>query len=99
MALRRLIKERTGQDVYKCQSCLNCDLDMPGEMDIPLASLIQLVLLDDEEALQSRTLWSDAVLEAARGACKHGLDLYAVMLILREESVRQPGGDPAQAQC
>jgi hypothetical protein len=58
-------------------------------MDIPLASLIQLVLLDDEEALQSRTLWSDPVLEAARGACKRGLNLYAVMLALRAESNRR----------
>jgi hypothetical protein len=64
---------------------------MPGEMDIPLAGLIQLVLLDDEEALQSRTLWSDAVLEAARDACDRGLDLRAVMMVLREESVRRMG--------
>ena len=43
-----------------------------GEMDIPLASLIQLVLLDDEEALQTRTLWSDAVLEAVARAPANG---------------------------
>jgi hypothetical protein len=99
VTLRRLVKSRTGQDVYTCHACLSCDVTMPGEMDIPLASLIQLVLLDDEEALQSRTLWSNAVLEAARGACNRGLDLHAVMLILREESVRRLGGDPAQARC
>ena len=89
MALRRLIKARTGLDVYTCHACLNCDLHVPGEMDIPLASLIQLVLLDDDEALESRTLWSDAVLEAARGACNRGLDLHAIMLVLREESARR----------
>jgi hypothetical protein len=53
--------------------------------------LIQLVLLNDDEALQCRTLWSDSALEAARGACKRGLDLYAVMLALREESTRKAG--------
>ena len=95
MTLRRLIKDRTGQDVYKCHVCLNCDLSIPGEMDVPLASLIQLVLLDDEEALGSRTLWSDAVLEAARGACNRGLDLHAVIQVLREESARRLSGDPA----
>lgn len=93
MALRRVIKDRTGQDVYKCQGCLDCDLTIRGEMDIPLPSLIQLVLLDDQEALQTQTLWSDAVLEAARGACKRGLDLHAVMMVLRDESVRRFGGD------
>ena len=96
MALRRLVKDRSGQDVHKCQSCLSCELQLPAEMDIPLASLIQLVLLDDEEALQSRTLWSDAVLEAARGACNRGLDLQAVMLVLRDELSRRMGGLSSQ---
>lgn len=90
---------RTGFDVSKCQACLDCDLHLPKEMDIPLASLIQLVLLDDEEALGSRTLWSDAVLEAARGACNRGLDLHAVMLVLREESARRSGSERSQHNC
>jgi hypothetical protein len=61
------------------------------DMDIPLSSLIQLILLNDEEALQCRTLWSDSALEAARGACKRGLNLYVVMTALREESIRRTG--------
>lgn len=97
MPLRRLIKDRTGQDVYKCQACLDCDMEFPEEMDIPLASLIQLVLLGDEEALQSRTLWSNTVLEASRGACKRGLDLHTIMLALRDESSRRMGGNPVQS--
>ncbi len=97
MALRRIVKDRTGQDVNKCHACQDCDLAIPAEMDIPLASLIQLVLLDDEEALQTRTLWSDAVLEASRGACKRGLDLHAVMLVLRDESIRRMGGDAVRS--
>ncbi len=89
MSLRRVVKQKTGQDVYTCQACLDCDIEIPGEMDIPLSSLIQLVLQDDEEALHTRTLWSDSVLEVARGACKRGLDLRAIMLALREESRRR----------
>jgi hypothetical protein len=58
-------------------------------MDIPLSSLVQLILLNDEEALQCRTLWSDSVLEASHGACKRGLNLHAVMIALREESTRK----------
>lgn len=58
-------------------------------MDIPLSSLIQLVMLNDEEALYCRTLWSTPILEASRGACKRGLDLYAMMIALREESLRR----------
>jgi hypothetical protein len=52
-------------------------------------------LLDDEAALESRTLWSDAALEAARGACHRGIDLHAVMMELREESARRLAGDRA----
>jgi len=89
MSLRRVVKNLTGQDVYICQACLDCDLVIRNEMDIPLSSLIQLVLYDDEEALHTRTLWSDSVLEASRGACKRGLNLHAVMLALRAESKRR----------
>ena len=97
MALRRVIRDRTGQDLYKCQACYDCSLDLPGEMDVPLPSLIEMVLLDDEEALETKTLWSDAVLEAARGACKRGLNLQAVLLGLREEWIRRSGEVAARA--
>jgi len=90
-SLRRIVKNATGQDLFKCQACYDCDLDIENELDIPLGSLIQLVLQNDEEALQSRTLWSDAVLEASRHACKRGLDLHAVITVLREESKRRDG--------
>lgn len=90
--LRRIVKDVTGQDIGACHVCLDCETPFPDEMDIPLGSLIQMVLFNDEEALQSRTLWSDSVLEAARGACKRGLDLYAVMLALREEAQRRGMG-------
>lgn len=89
MSLRRVIKLATGQDINVCHACYDCEVPLAEEMDIPLGSLVQLALLDDEEALDSRTLWSDAVLEASHGACKRGLNLPAVMIALREESLRR----------
>ena len=86
MSLRSIVKKASGQDVYLCHACNDCDLPSCEAMDIPLSSLVQLILLDDDEALECRTLWSNSVLEAARGACKHGLDLRAVMTVLREEA-------------
>jgi len=91
MSLRNVVKKAIGQDVYVCHACNDCDIDARDEMDIPLSSLVQLILLNDEEALQCRTLWSDSVLEASRGACKRGLDLHAVMIALRKESLRKAG--------
>ncbi len=91
-SLRRVVKDATGQDVNACHACLDCEAPFPAEMDIPLGSLIQMVLFNDEEALQCRTLWSDSVLEAAHNACKRGLDLRAVMLALRAEARRRGMG-------
>ena len=89
MSLRSVIKKATGQDVQICHACNECDINGLDDMDIPLASLIQLILLNDEETLHCRTLWSDSALQASRGVCKRGLDLHAVMLALREESARR----------
>ena len=92
MPLRRLIKNATGQDITRCQGCLDCDVNLANEQDIPLGSLIQLALMDDEEALYSRTLWSDSVLGASRGACSLGLDLHAVICALRAEALKRGTG-------
>jgi len=91
MSLRMVVRKATGQDVRVCHACNDCDSQFNEEMDVPLSSLIQLILLNDEEALQCRTLWSDSVLEASRGACKRGLDLHAVLIALRAESMRKAG--------
>jgi len=91
MSLRRVIRAATGQDVHACHACFDCDIPLANEMDVPLGSLIQMVLQNDEEALHCRTLWSDPVLEASRGACKRGINLHAAMLALREESMRRNG--------
>jgi len=91
MSLRSIVKRTTGQDVYLCHACNDCDIDARDEMDIPLSSLVQLILMNDEEALQCRTLWSDSVLESARGACKRGLNLHAVITALRDETIRRNG--------
>lgn len=65
---------------------MECECLCPEEQDIPLGSLIQMVCLNDEEVLTCRTLWSDKVLAAAQRACPHGLDIYRIMLTLREEA-------------
>jgi heterodisulfide reductase subunit C len=84
-SLRRIIREATNQDISRCLGCSECDTALP-EQDIPLGNLIQLALMNDEEALQTRTLWSDSVLHAARGVCMRGLDISAILLALREEA-------------
>jgi heterodisulfide reductase subunit C len=89
MSLRRLILTKTGQDVTRCRGCQLCNGEYSSEQDIPLDSLIQLVIMNDEEVLTSRTLWSDEVLHCARDACVRELDLEKILLVLREEAIRR----------
>jgi hypothetical protein len=88
-SLRRIVKDETGQDVYKCQGCFDCELPASRDADIPLGSLVQMIILDDKEVLTCRTLWSDEILESSRYSCQRGLNIRAIMLALREEAIKQ----------
>ena len=87
--LKRIVKNATGQDVSRCQACLDCEVSCPEDMDIPVGSMIQMIMFDDDEILTSRTLWSDCVITKALLACHRGIDIYAVMNALREEAMRR----------
>jgi heterodisulfide reductase subunit C len=88
-SLRSVVLAETGQDLHRCQGCLDCDAIPTEDADIPLGSLIQLALLNDEEILTSRTLWSDSILESAHSACAKNLDLAQIILIFRREALKR----------
>jgi heterodisulfide reductase subunit C len=98
MTLRRVILNKTGQDVQRCRGCQLCNCESCPDQDIPLDSLIQLIIMNDEEVLTSRTLWSDEVLRSAHNACARELDLEKILLVLREEAMNRglvkPGERP-----
>jgi hypothetical protein len=89
MSLRRAVKALAGQDVQRCQACMDCDAEVRPGMDIPFSGMVQLVLLDDVEVLQCRTVWSEVALASTPGACKRGLDLHAVILALQQIAARE----------
>ncbi len=89
MTLRRLILAKTGQDVQNCRGCQLCNEVYSQDQDIPLDSLVQLIIMNDEEVLTSRTVWSEEVLHAAREACARELDLEKILLVLREEAIKR----------
>jgi len=76
-------------DVTRCRGCQLCNEEYSRDQDIPLDSLIQLVIMNDEEVLTARTLWSDEVLKHARQACARELDLEKILLVLRQEAIRR----------
>ena len=85
-SLRRIVLDRTGQDLRLCQCCNICDEALDKDADIPISSLVQLILLNDEEVLTCRTLWSDSTLAKVRKSCNHGFNLPSVLLALRTEA-------------
>lgn len=87
MSLRRLIQSKSGNDIRRCMNCELCSNVNSADQDLPLYSLIQLILLDDEEVLTSRTVWSDEILAKARTACVRELNIAEILLVLREEAV------------
>lgn len=89
MSLRRLILLKTGKAIQRCMGCGLCSNVVSDDQDIPLYSLIQLILMDDEEVLTSRTVWSDDIIARAQHACVHEFDLQQILLVLREEAVRR----------
>lgn len=88
-SLRQIVLAATGQDVRRCQQCAFCETDVDDGQDLTLQTLIQLVLMNDDEVLTSRTLWSERVLASARHLCANSLDLEAVLLALRDEARRR----------
>jgi len=95
MSLRRLILEKTGQDVQRCRGCQLCNGEYSPDQDIPLDSLVQLIIMNDDDVLTSRTVWSDEVLKVAEDACTRELDLKQILLVLREEAIRRGLVKPA----
>jgi heterodisulfide reductase subunit C len=85
-SLRHAVKLISGQDVYHCRECQLCDLDSTLEMDVPLTTIVQMIMFDDEEVLTCRTVWSDQAILQAAHACKRGLKLGSILLALREEA-------------
>jgi hypothetical protein len=61
-------------------------------MDVTFATLIQMVIMDDDEVLTTRSLWSDEALKSAPHLCANQLNLEAVMLALRDEAKRRGVG-------
>ena len=87
MNLRQIVQHNSGQDVRQCRNCATCSRKIPpGVLDISLEGMVEMIILNDEEILTSRTVWSNDALEATSNACQRGISLPAVILALRDEA-------------
>ncbi|HEY3310106.1 MAG TPA: hypothetical protein VGK00_00575 [Anaerolineales bacterium] len=85
-SLHHIVKSATGQDVYRCRECQLCDISPDGDMDVPLTTILKMIMFDDEEVLTCRTVWSERVFLESSHACKRGLNLQSILLALRSEA-------------
>lgn len=87
--LRSLILAQTGQDVRQCQACDQCaDLTAEG-MDLTFGEILRCAARDDPRALTCASLWRCEPLLDRPAPCPAGLDIPAVIGVLRSESVHR----------
>jgi flavoprotein len=82
-SLRKIILEQTGQDLRKCRGCLACDLTAPTDTDIGYGTLVQMVLMNDLDVLDSKLVWNNNIIESAAKVCNKQLNLRVVIETLR----------------
>jgi heterodisulfide reductase subunit C len=87
--LRQIVRDATGYDVRRCGRCSYCVHFVTLDDDLSLEAMMQLIMMDDEEVLTSKTLWSDEALRRARKMCVSTMDVAAIMLALRKEAWRR----------
>jgi len=83
-SLRKIILDQTGQDLRKCRGCLACDLVVPKDVDIGFGTLVQMVLMNDFDVLETKLVWDDKLIEIAGKVCNKQLNLRVVIQTLRK---------------
>ncbi|MGI5835400.1 MAG: 4Fe-4S dicluster domain-containing protein [Chloroflexota bacterium] len=79
------VKEISGQNILKCNSCGKCSAGCPlaFAMDHLPNQVMRMAQLGQEEILQSKTIWMCASCLTCASRCPQGIDLASVMDALR----------------
>lgn len=83
-----LVLSSCGEDVRRCTSCWGCEaLTAPG-MDLSIGEVMQGAARNDERVLACTSLW---IIESLPGriVCQQGINVPAVLEVLRQEAVRR----------
>ena len=84
--LRAIILSQTGQDVRACGNCWQCDDEHYPGMDLCFGELMRAAAQDDPVALLNETLWNCDPILAGGFDCQSGIQLQAVINVLRREA-------------
>ena len=81
-----IILTACGEDVRQCGQCFDCeDYREPG-MDLTFGEIFQAAAHDRPKALTNRTVWSCDKLLKNGMHCQNGLDIAAIVAVLRQEA-------------
>lgn len=85
------INQLSGQKITLCEQCGTCSGSCPmvSEMDITPSQMMRIVLLGQEEVLESKAMWICASCFTCTVRCPRGLDLSKVAEALRQVKLRK----------
>ena len=89
--LAEIVERHTGSNVYLCYQCVKCSAGCPvaEHMDLLPNQVMRAMQFNDERALEAKTPWVCAACETCTSRCPQGLDIAAVMDVIRIESRRR----------
>ncbi|MBT3168596.1 MAG: heterodisulfide reductase [Candidatus Cloacimonetes bacterium] len=85
------IMDLSGEQVTLCEQCGTCSGGCPfvEEMDINPSQIMRLVMLGQEEVMESQTMWLCASCYTCTIRCPRKLDLSKVSEALRQVKLRE----------
>jgi heterodisulfide reductase subunit B len=94
--LAEIVERETGSNPYLCYQCVRCSSGCPvvEHMDLMPNQVMRAIQFNDEKVLEAKTPWICAACQTCTTHCPQGLDIAAVMDVLRIEA-RRRGIKPA----
>jgi heterodisulfide reductase subunit C len=85
------ISELSGEIITLCDQCGTCSAGCPviEEMDITPSQMMRMVMLGDEDVMESKTMWLCATCNTCTVRCPRELDVSKVAEALRQVKLRQ----------
>lgn len=81
-----IVLTASGEDIRQCQQCFACEDYHEVGMDLTFGEIFQAAAHNQPKALTNQTLWTCDKLLQNGLHCQNGLDIAAIVGILRDEA-------------
>jgi hypothetical protein len=86
MPLRRVVRKATGHASNLCQAGIDCDVEIPGDLESSVSSFVKSRSLEVEEVLPPLADRLDSILQVTPGTCSRQPQTYLAMRARPENS-------------